>query len=970
MGSAQVRVALDHVRRLAAGGHTPQVADRQLLERFSARREEGAFAALVRRHGPMVLGVCRRVLNDFHAAEDAFQATFLVLAKKAGSLHQKDSLSGWLYGVAYRLAVRTRVDAARRQRREACAGARAPADPVAEVSERDLCAAIDAELQRLSEPYRMPLVLCYLEGQTRDEAARALGCSLSTLKRRLDVGRERLRARLARRGLSLSGALLAAALPQAARAAVPAGLARAATQAALLSAAGQSPAAAVSAQAAALAGGALRTMSLTRLVLIPAVLVLVGALGMAVLARPAGTGNRAEGGAPQAVPPPAVDPQEKQAGAPARAGDRAGEKEQPAPATKQTMTVTGRVLAADGKPVADARVAVLAHPRPSTPTEDAPPAAKLRLGLTQTEADGRFSLQVRRTASAREHSVVVIASAPGHGLGWHHLHPDAARPQAAIRLHAEQVVRGRLLDLQGAPAAGVKLYLAYVAPKGAREEKDTIGLNEPYESLAPWPGPVTTDRQGRFTLRGVGRDQRIGLHVRDERFARQTLQRIETGNPGKSREASLLLQPPQVVEGRVTQADTGRPVPHARLIVIGQDRKFGESTFQHGTVTARADAQGRFRVSSFPGNTVAVKVFPPEGTPYLAISKDVAWPRGAARQPLDVALPRGVLVRGRVTEAGSGRPVAGAAITFWPQRADNPHFREDVNLGLWGGVSSGPDGSFRMAVLPGPGHLIAQAATPDFLQRKVHYDSYSGRITDAPDPAGKGMPPSGGPWFVNGLAALDLKPKAEPAEVKVTFRRGVTVTGRLAGPDGKPAAEVRMVCRLPVASLGYGQLYPAVVRDGRFELPGCDPGKTYPVYFLDIANRRGAVVHVSGQQAGKAPVRVSLAPCGTAVVRFVDAGGNSLPHFPLGFRAVQLVVRPGAAEGKKVGGPEEVETVSLDAMDPRHHAAQMTTDAQGRITLPALIPGATYRIAVGGRTREFTVGAGKTVALPDFPVGR
>jgi RNA polymerase sigma factor (sigma-70 family) len=948
MGSAPAKIPLDHIRRLAAGHAAAQVPDGELLQRFAGQREEAAFTALVRRHGPMVLAVCRRVLHDAHAAEDAFQATFLVLARKAGSIRAGDSLGSWLYGVAYRVAARARVDAARRQRREAHTAARPPADPVAEVSERDLCAAIDAELQRLPEPYRMPLLLCYLEGRTRDEAARALGCSLSTLKRRLDVGRERLRARLARRGLTFSGALLAAALSRAASAAVPAALARAATQAALLSAAGESPG--VSAQAAALADAALRGMSTTRLAVAPVVLLLVGALGMAVLAGMAASGQ-----------------QRSQAGEALPAGEKArATAQRPGPAEKQTMTVSGRVLAPDGKPVAGARVAVLAPPRRALATEEEAAAAVIRLGLTHTDAEGQFSLRVRRTSSARDYSVSLIASAPGHGLGWQRLHPDVARPQAVIRLHPEQPVRGRLIDLQGAPAAGVKLYLAYLALKDAREEKDAVGLNEPYDSLEPWPGPATTDAQGRFTLRGVGANLLIGLHVRDERFARQTLHRLDSGTPRKAREATLLLQPPQVLEGRVTQADTGQALPHARLVVIGQDRKFDQPTFEHGTVTARADAQGRFRVSSFHGNTLAVKVYPPEGTPYLAVGKHVEWPVGAARHKLDLALPRGVLVRGRITEAVSGQAVAGATIDFLPQRTDNPHFREDVLNGLWTGVKSGPDGTFRLAVLPGPAHLLVRATAPDYLQRRVYYDGVSGKVTTTPQ-APKPLRPPSGPWFINGLAALDLKPKAEPVAVTIALRRGVTVTGRLAGPDGKPVAEARLLCRLPVASLGYSQLTPAVVCDGRFELPGCDPGKTYPVYFLDAANRHGAVVAVSGKQAGRAPVQVRLAPCGVAVVRFVDAGGKPVPNFRLGYYAVQLLVRPGAAEGKGMGGQGEAETISVDLLDPLHYRREMSADAEGRLTLPALIPGATYRI---GRATEFTAAAGKTVSLPDIRVGR
>jgi hypothetical protein len=457
----------------------------------------------------------------------------------------------------------------------------------------------------------------------------------------------------------------------------------------------------------------------------------------------------------------------------------------------------------------------------------------------------------------------------------------------------------------------------------------------------------------------------VGLHVRDDRFARQILHRLDTGNEGSAPELTLLLEPAQVLEGRVTCADTGRPAAHARLTVHGETRKPNEPTFQHGQVHARADADGRFRVLSYHGNNLGVRVYPAGGTPYLAVTKDLAWPRGAVRQRLDLALPRGVLVRGRVVEEGPGRPVAGATITFWPQRTDNPHYRDDVIAGLWGEIKSGPDGAFRIAVLPGPGCLIAQGGTPDYLQRRVHYDAGSGTVTDAPIVRKGVLFPTQSPWFVNGLAALDLKPEAEPAEVKIVLRRGVTVTGRLVGPDGKPVAEARMLCRLPVASLGLGQLDPAVVCDGRFELPGCDAGTTYPVYFLDARNRRGAVALLSAKQAGAGPVTVRLEPCGSAAVRFVDAKGKPLSNYRLNPYDLHMLVQPGSADGKGVA-----EEVALESVDPRHYHGELTADAEGRLTLPALIPGATYRLAAGGRPAEFTAEAGKSLSLRDVTASR
>jgi RNA polymerase sigma factor (sigma-70 family) len=172
--------------------------DRQLLERFVQVRDEAAFAALVERHGPMVLSVCRRVLPDADDANDAFQATFLVLVRKADSLKDPDTLAGWLYGVAYRTAQNARVEAARRSHHERQAAAVRP-DPAYDDSVDRLLPLLDQELQRLPEKYRAPLVLCYLEGKTHVEAARQLGWPVGSMSSRLARGRELLRNRLTAR---------------------------------------------------------------------------------------------------------------------------------------------------------------------------------------------------------------------------------------------------------------------------------------------------------------------------------------------------------------------------------------------------------------------------------------------------------------------------------------------------------------------------------------------------------------------------------------------------------------------------------------------------------------------------------------------------------------------------------------------------------------------------------------------------
>jgi RNA polymerase sigma factor (sigma-70 family) len=219
---------IDLLRRAVAplGGEE----DGELMRRFIIAGEAAAFAGLVRRHGPMVFGVCRRVLDDVHDAEDAYQATFLVLARKAATVRKQQALASWLYGVAYRVARRTRALAQRHRVTAEPGPLEAPSDPVAEAEWRELRPVIDEELNRLPEKYRAPLVLCYLQGRTNEEAAQLLGWPKGTVSGRLARARDLLRPRLARRGVALSAAGLAVLLDQGA---APAALVETMVQAAM-----------------------------------------------------------------------------------------------------------------------------------------------------------------------------------------------------------------------------------------------------------------------------------------------------------------------------------------------------------------------------------------------------------------------------------------------------------------------------------------------------------------------------------------------------------------------------------------------------------------------------------------------------------------------------------------------------------------------------------------------------------------
>jgi RNA polymerase sigma factor (sigma-70 family) len=255
------------------------LTDEQLLECFLSQREEAAFAALVRRHGPMVLGVCRRVLKNGHDAEDAFQATFLVLLRKAASVVPRAMVAPWLYGVAYRTALAARTAAAKRRVKE-----RETARPegVEDRTEWELRPVLDQELSRLPEKYRLPIILCDLEGTTRAQAARQLGWPEGTLSCRLARARGLLARRLVCRGLAFPGGLLAVLLEQgSASACVPENLAVSTIKAATLVAAGRAATPGViPTQVAALAEGVLSGMSVAKLKIATAAVLLLTALGV------------------------------------------------------------------------------------------------------------------------------------------------------------------------------------------------------------------------------------------------------------------------------------------------------------------------------------------------------------------------------------------------------------------------------------------------------------------------------------------------------------------------------------------------------------------------------------------------------------------------------------------------------------------------------------------------------------------
>jgi RNA polymerase sigma factor (sigma-70 family) len=997
MASTQSTAILRHIRGLTAdlAGDVP---DGDLLARYTATHEEAAFAALVRRHGPLVLGVCRRVLGNAHDAEDAFQAAFLALARKAESIRAQGSVGCWLYRVAFHTAVRAREQTSARKRLERRANPQPVADPFAELTGRELLTVLDEELQALPERCRAPLVLCYLQGLTCDEAARQAGWPLRTFKRRLDQARARLRGRLLRRGLALPAALVAAKLTPAAEAAVPPSLAGTTVRAALHG--GEAPA---SGRAALLAAGAAGGAGFASFKWVAAALVLgcAVALGAVALVQPEGPAPVPAAG-PQVAPLPRVP-----------------QKKQPAPAPKG-VSVSGRVLGEGGKPLAGAEVALVGRMRPSP---QPPRYENELLALVKTDAEGRFRLARKDLTVTPFYHLDVLATARGHGLGWHRVARGGVQDELDLRLEPERVLRGRLIDLQGLAAGGVKGRMVYLAWKELRGAKGDLaqqrlrmemmraqnavrmaqgggvmpfrrpngfdfGLLKAPAGLAFWPPTITTDAQGRFEVRGLSAGQEAHLLIEDDRFALQELQ-LDTGAAKAPAEASLSLAPAQRIEGRVVYADTGKPASGAHVNLSAFRGNIGKD------FAAVTDAQGRYSVNLYPGAFFQVLVSPQAGQPYLGVQRRVNWPKGATRQTVDFALPRGVEIRGKMIETPAGKPRAGVQAYFAPRRDNEVASRYQIQVGTYLAAVSAADGSFRLFVPPGPGHLLVDAKDPNFILKTTSVEELQ-----TGKPGGQGR-------FHHEVVPLNLELKDSPRELEIKVRRGVTLRGTVLGPDGKPVARGMLLCPRELLSAdpnyfrivfpGGSPPHGLIVENGRFELHGCDPDKTYRVYLLDamfhsgvgsyrrldgtprktlggmmgnVDAHAGAVAEISAAQVKDGELTVRLQPCGTAQVRLLDAAGK--PSRAVPWVELEVVPDRGKLQGERA-------TLGVPAQAPGR-GNPLTPDAEGRVTVRGLIPGATYRLyafdfqaqAVMPLGGPFTVESGKTRKLPDAvaPVGR
>jgi RNA polymerase sigma factor (sigma-70 family) len=921
---------LRYIRRLGSPRRSDPASDAALLARYLSVRDEGAFALLVHRHGPLVFNVCRRVLGDIHDAEDAFQATFMVLARKAATVHPREALTAWLHGVARRVALKARSARIRRCREDQPLPALTQdlrPGPLAELSAHEVLVIIDEEIQRMAEVYRLPVILCCLEGRSLEEAARELGWTAGSVRARLERGRTRLHDQLVRRGLTLSAALAVAEVSRAAAsAAVVAPLAALTVRGAMAFGARSTAASGVSAQVAELAGETLRSMALAKLKIAGALLLATCFLATGLLTY-------------KLAHTPATEPAQADS-SPLLSEDK------PAPVVAPLMpsqplatdlfnaavAISGRVLDPEGTPLPGARLYVGYTPRPSP--FFASPSATDYMPRATSGPDGRFQFTFSRAEldakvldAARP---AVIALASGFGPDWAVVGDAAENAELSLKLVRDLPLDGRILDPGGKPLVGAKLRVDNVYSAGeddmTRYLRGGAGSPVPWQKwIGPFPGQpavLTTDQDGRFHAAGFGRNRIIWLAVEapdisHASFAAVTRPPEATPNPREIYGATFEYRgfATRRIRGVVRDKATGNPLPGVRI----------SGTY----VAVVTDNDGRYELLGCnKSQSYGLSAQPQNGLPYFAASGWLLDGPGISPLTLDFELVGGIAVQGRVTDRATEKPPKAAVVAYYPLFPNANSALLSHGIEAASSAVMQPDGSYRLAVLPGPGIVCVSASPHDFYAVAVLDGDELTKVLDDGKPLTNPRPNRSNDRFVhspitavgaNGKGVIQvnryhalslIKPERtlESMSLDLNVQPARTLRGVVTGPDGKSLSGVQ------VDGLIATPEQPEVLETGSFTILGLNPRRSRELYFHHKELGLGKFVILRGDE--NKPLTVQLLPCGAVMGRMVDNLDKPVPDV-----RVELA--------------RHSDSYCLTE-------AKTATDAEGRFRLDGLVPGVKY----------------------------
>ncbi|HEY7427080.1 MAG TPA: sigma-70 family RNA polymerase sigma factor [Gemmataceae bacterium] len=915
MSSSTLAAGIRHFRSKLALQCRHEESDEQLLHAFTSRHDGSAFAVLVRRHGPMVLHVCRRVLGHHQDAEDAFQATFLVLARNAATLRNKMTLASFLHGTAYRTAMKAKQSAARRRKYEGQAPARPPADPADELSWREVRALLDEEIARLPEIYRSVFVICCLENVGREETARRLGLKDGTVSSRLAEARKRLQLRLSRRGVELSALLAAAALTTETASALPAALLSKTIEGTV------SPAVTALADSISAVVGIGKIKLATVLLFAASVL---SSAGLWAYRSPAAPPTRpAEPPVAQANDKPKTTPPKREAA--------------------KTVEIQGRVFDPDGKPTAGAKLLLLGENEKIA-----------ELGVTA--ADGRFTVALPKRAKGR-----LIARTDDAGIDFVSAANCNPGKPVELRLVKDRPIRGQVVTTEGKPVAGVRVAVRLIRVY-ANNSLDSFptawakrrGNSETPEGIKNLWGEsavlftTTTDADGSFVLRGIGAERVVFLNIvgsgiasterrvinRDGFDAKPYNQELRNRSPGKVQwgpwtmmsgpDVSIVAEREKIIRGVVKDADTGKGVAGAKVCLVAGDE--GNDVFR-GLLAlpldTRTDAEGRYEIrGALMSKSYLLQVTRDRDRAYLGCAVRVTDDtHGYQPFTANLSVKKGVIVTGKIIDKSTGKPVPGyvenAVLNGNPFVKNYP----TDSRGFISHAETGKDGTFREVVIPGPVLLMGGVNWTRLPEGEAEAMGYKKCKPDPEYPKYFQIRPDGnlGYFGLKGVAyayggnackVMDTKPGTAVIHQDLFVERDSAQTVKIQDAEGRSLAGSL------VTGIRTDQWSPVRIKGDSCPVYAVESGKPRLMIFYQRARRLAGSLRVTADS--KESLAAKLGSAGTIRGRLLDADGK-----PLAGVVVEVRYRDGAAQ--------KIHRIV-------HAAKQAVTDAAGALTLDELIP--------------------------------
>jgi RNA polymerase sigma factor (sigma-70 family) len=890
-------------------------SDLELLDDFS-HGDSAAFEALVRRHGPAVLATCRRVLPGADA-DDAFQAAFLALARRAGRV--RGCVGGWLVTVAHRAAVRMRTAAQRRAAVESNHGG--PGDVAPDPSWREACAVLHLELDALPDAYRRPLVLCYLTGLTRDEAARELGLSPDAVKGRLERGRVRLRRRLARRGISLTAGLLGVAVAESAAAAIPARLVRAATA---------EPSPAIAAIARAAVGTSSHWVRYTGLGLAAAALIAGIALGLPAIS-------------------PREEAQKKEMPAPktAKPGEKPGDVDQ-----VTTRVISGKVVDPNDKPVPNAELVLL-------PIDGRPAIAG------KSGDDGRF----RVTVPLKSPGAWLFARASGYGSNF--LMPAGNTPaDVTFKLVKDAPIRGRVVGTEGKPVAGAAVNV--VSIQGTEEKsldrflagwlkRDPSAQHLDLRGSVNWvDGPralpdgraifaATTDADGRFEIANVGAERVVTLSVRGAGFAdgrplvvtRVGFDAAQYNRASRDQErqdgdyglgyhptflppaAQIVVESEKLIRGIVKDVDTGKPQAGVTVrLRAGWRLRLREPS-------AVTEANGRYEIRG-ARKAESYELYVNRNVDAGLLGRTVKVQDTAALEPVtaDIGVAHGITLTGRILDMGTGKAVSGFAcvgVLF-----DNEFVKrsEFATPDCYDFANADNNGVYRTIVPPGP-VLLMGGPHPTKGREDVYFKYQQLKPDpDYPQYFDKQLSgfrsPGGVTTIMQGMycKVLKLKPEQKEVTADIILKPASEFRVKVRDAAGKPVAKF-----LAAGTTSRDWMHPETCQGDECKIYDADPVQPRVVAFFAPDSGQVGWRTLKGDE--KQPVEVTLQAPGKVKGRIVNAAGEPFANIRVQLSFFDRTV-------------EEIDKAWHSTHGPQ--ARSLQTDADGRFEFDGVMPGAQFLV--------------------------